>query len=553
MTIFHFFINRKNERYCLVLLRRNNLFLLLASLIIVILASGCGGTKQAEKGTKDQLIRYNVCTEPETLDPAKATGVPDGTIMLQLFDGLTRYDEKQEIKPAIAESWQVSADGLTYTFKLRDAKWSNGEPIKAQDFVFSWLRALAPETASEYAYQLFYVKGAEDYNSGSGKKEDVAIKALDDKTLQVTLEKPAPQFLGLTAFYTLYPVYEKNVLAGDNWFTDPAKYISNGPFKMVSWDHNQKIVLEKNLSYWDAANVKLNKLEIYLIDAVDTGFNMFNTGQLDFQDEVPVQEIAAMKDKKELQIAPDASIYFYRFNVTRRPFDDVRVRKALAMAIDRKQLVDNVLMAGEKPALAFVPFGFKDADGKDFRQNTGNLFDENLAEAKKLLAEAGYPEGQGFPRATILFNTNENHKKIAEAIQQMWKKNLGIEVSMQNTEWQVYLDREKSSDYEIARAGWSPDYLDPMSFIDMFVTKGGNNKTGWGNDEYDRLVAEANSTSDQKARMEAMHQAEKILMDEMPVMPVYFYTNASLIKESVKNVIIPPFGFYADFKYAYVE
>ncbi|MDD2554579.1 MAG: peptide ABC transporter substrate-binding protein, partial [Desulfotomaculaceae bacterium] len=464
-----------------------------------------------------------------------------------------RYDENQEIKPAIAESWQISEDGLIYTFKLRDAKWGNGEPIKAQDFVFSWLRALAPETASEYAYQLFYVQGAEDYNNGSGKKEDVAIKALDDKTLQVTLAKPTPQFLGLTAFYTLYPVYEKSVQDNDNWFTEPAKYMGNGPFKMVSWEHNQKIVLEKNLSYWDAANVKLNKLEIYLIDSVDTGFNMSKTGQLDFQDDLPVQEITAMKDNKELQIAPDASIYFYRFNVTRKPFDDVRVRKALAMAIDRKQLVDNVLMAGEKPAFAFVPFGFKEADGKDFRQSTGDLFDEDLTQAKKLLAEAGYLEGKGFPKATILFNTNENHKKIAEAIQQMWKKNLGIEVSLQNTEWQVYLDRENSADFEIARAGWSPDYLDPMSFIDMFVTKGGNNKTGWGKAEYDGLVAEANSTSDQKARMEAMRKAEKILMDEMPVMPVYFYTNASLIKENVKKVIIPPFGVFADFKYAYVE
>lgn len=473
--------------------------------------------------------------------------------MLQLFDGLTRYDENQEIKPAIAESWQVSADGLTYTFKLRDAKWGNSEPIKAQDFVFSWLRALAPETASEYAYQLFYVQGAEDYNSGDGKKEDVAIKALDDKTLQVVLDQPAPQFLGLTAFYTLYPVYEKSVSTGGSWFTDPARYISNGPFKMVSWEHNQKIVLERNPDYWDAANVKLKKLEIYLIDSVDTGFNMFKTGQLDFQEEVPVQEIAAMKDNKELQIAPDTSIYFYRFNVTSKPFDDARVRKALAMVIDRKQLVDNVLMAGEKPAFAFVPFGFKDADGKDFRQNSGNLFEENLTEAQKLLAEAGYPEGKGFPKATILFNTSENHKKIAEAIQQMWQKNLGIEISLQSTEWQVYLDREESGDYDIARAGWTPDYLDPMSFIDLFVTGGGNNYTGWGNAAYDALVDESNAGSDQKARMEAMHKAEKILMDEMPVIPVYFYTNANLIKEHVKKVIVPPFGVFADFKYAYVE
>ncbi len=548
-----YYSNRNKHYFYLALFGRKHLFVLVTSLLIFILASGCGGAKQTGKETKEQLIRYNVCVEPETLDPAKVTGMPEGTILLQLFDGLTRYDENQEIKPAIAENWQISADGLTYTFKLREAKWDNGEPIKAQDFVFSWLRALAPETASEYAYQLFYVQGAEDYNNGKGKKEDVAIKAMDDKTLQVTLAKPAPQFLGLTAFYTLFPVYEKNVQGNDNWFTEPAKYISNGPFKLVSWDHNQKIVLEKNLNYWDAANVKLNKLEIYLIDSVDTGFNMFKTGQLDFQEEVPVQEITAMKDNKELQIAPDTSIYFYRFNVTQKPFDDARVRKALAMSIDRKQLVDNVLLAGEKPALAFVPFGFMDTNGKDFRQNSGNLFEENLTEAKKLLAEAGYPEGKGFPEATILFNTSENHKKIAEAIQQMWKKNLGIEVSIENTEWQVYLDREENGDFDLARAGWTPDYLDPMSFIDLFVTDGGNNYTGWGKAEYDTLVKEANSGSNQQARMEAMHKAEKILMDEMPVMPIYFYTNANLIKESVKKVIVPPFGVFADFKYAYVE
>ncbi|NLI12472.1 MAG: peptide ABC transporter substrate-binding protein [Peptococcaceae bacterium] len=544
---------RNKYRFCLDLFRRKHLFILLSSLLIAILASGCGSARNAGKETRDQLIRYNVCAEPETLDPAKANGMPEGTIILQLFDGLTRYDENQEIKPAIAESWQISTDGLIYTFKLRDAKWGNGEPIKAQDFVFSWLRVLAPETASEYAYQLFYVKGAEDYNSGKGKKEDVAIKAIDDKTLQVTLEKPTPQFLGLTAFYTLFPVYEKSVQDNDNWFTDPAKYIGNGPFKMVSWEHNQKIVLEKNPNYWDAAKVRLNKLEIYLIDSVDTGFNMFKTGQLDFQEEVPVQEITAMRESKELQIAPDTSIYFYRFNVTRKPFDDVRVRKALAMAIDRKQLTDNVLMAGEKPAFAFVPFGFKDEGGKDFRQTSGNLFEENLTEAKKLLAEAGYPEGKGFPKAAILFNTSENHMKIAEAIQQMWKKNLGIEVSLESTEWQVYMDREESGDYDIARAAWTPDYLDPMSFIDLFVTDGGNNYTGWGKAAYDALVDEANSTSDQKIRMEAMRKAEMILMDEMPVMPIYFYTNANLIKESAKKVIVPPFGVFADFKYAYVE
>lgn len=526
---------------------------LISTLFLAVFASGCTQTSQKGPVVKEQLIRYNNCAEPKTLDPATATGLPEGTVLTQLFDGLTRYDANQEIKPAIAESWLISPDGMTYTFKLRDTKWSNGEPVKAQDFVYSWLRALAPETASEYAYQLYYIKGAEEYNSGKGKKDDVAIKALDDKTLQVVLRAPAPQFLNLTSFQTLYPVYGKIVQENEKWFTDPAKYISNGPFKMVSWEHNQKIVLEKNPDYWDAANVKLNKLEIYAIESLDTGFNMFKTGQIDFQNEVPVQELAALRNSKELKIAPDASVYFYRFNVTRKPFDNPLVRKALAMAIDRRQIVENVLQAGQKPAFAYVPFGLKDADGKDFRENGGDLFKEDVDEAKKLLAQAGYPGGKGFPGFTLLYNTSENHQKIAEAIQQMWKKNLGIEVSLQNVEWQVFDTMEISLDFDIARAGWSPDYMDPMSFIDMFMTEGGNNNTGWGKAEYDNLVGEANSTADQKARMEAMHKAEKILMDEMPVMPIYFYTHPILIKENIKGTIVPPFGTYADFKYAYVE
>ncbi len=519
--------------------------------------AGCGGDKAKDTAGKSgaaQIIRYNVGAEPETLDPAKSTGLPEGTIELQMLDGLTRYDASQEIKPAIAESWEVSPDGLTYTFKLRDAKWSNGDPVTAHDFVYSWQRALAKETASEYAYQFFYIKGAEDYNSGKGKKEDVGVKALDDKTLQVVLSAPAPQFLGLTAFQTYFPVNQKVVEGNPNWFADPKTYVCNGPFKMVSWEHSQKIVMEKNPEYWDAQNVKLEKLEIYLIDSLDTAYNMFKAGQLDHVNDVTTQELSALKDNsKELKIMPDASVYFYRFNCTRKPFNDVKVRRALSMAVDRKALVESVMQGGQKQAYAFVPFGFKDADGKDFRENAGDYFKEDLAEAKKLLAEAGFPEGKGFPKVTITYNTHENHQKVAEAIQQMWKKNLGIEVAVQNVEWQVKLDLEDKIDYDVMRAGWSPDYLDPMSFIDMFVTDGGNNQTGWSNKEYDRLVSQGKATGDQKVRMESMHQAEKIFMDEMPVAPLFFYTHPILLKENLKDVIVPPFATYADFKWAHVE
>lgn len=448
------------------------------------------------------------------------------------------------------KKWEISPDGLTYTFKLRDAKWSNGEPVKAADFVYSWLRVLAPETASEYAYQLFYIKGAEEFNSGKGKKEDVAVKALDEKTLQVVLRAPASQFLGLTAFHIMYPVYGKSVQAGDNWYTDPAKNITTGPFKFVSWEQNQKIVLEKNPQYWDAENVQLNKLEIYLIGSLQTGVTMFKANQLDMQNEVPLQDLAGLKGSKELVVAPDASIDYYKFNVNRKPFNDIRVRRALAIAIDRKELVDNLLQAGQKPAFGFVPFGLIEGGKKDFRELGGDLFKEDINEAKKLLAEAGFPDGRGFPKISLMYNNNPNNDLVAQAIQQMWKKNLGIEVSLQSMDWQVYLDRQSQQDFDISRTAWSPDYLDPMTFMDIFVTGGGNNNTGWSNAEYDRQIKEANSTGDQKVRVQAMHKAERILMDEMPLMPIFFYTHPVLIKENLKDVIIPSFGTYADFKYA---
>lgn len=533
---------------------RRILFMVLAVLMTFNLA-GCGGNKSRETAPKvAQLVRYNVCAEPETLDPALSTGLPESTVITNMFEGLVRYGPDNEIKPGIAREWTISPDGLVYTFKLRESKWSNGEPLTAEDFVYAWLRALNPETAAEYAYQLFYIKGAEEYNSGKGKPDDVAIKALDDLTLEVTLRAPAPQFLGLTAFPVLFPVNPGVDRESKDWPKVMEKYVVNGPFKPVRWEHNQKIELVKNDQYWDARNVQLEKLDIYLIENIDTGYNMYMTGQLEFQDEVPTQELAKLKAKNEVRFFPDASVYFYRFNVTQKPFNDPRVRKALAMAVNRRELVDKVTQAGQIPAFAFVPFGFKDADGKDFRQNGGNqFFREDLAEAKRLLAEAGYPEGRGFPRVNILTNTHAGHQKLAQAIQQMWKQNLGIEVGVTNQEWKVYLDAMDTLDYDICRSGWSPDYLDPMSFVDMFVTGGGNNDTGWSNKEYDALVARANATGDQQVRMEAMHRAEGILMREMPVMPLYFYTNPGLIRDNLKGVLVPPFAVNADFKEAYLE
>ncbi|MGC7845671.1 peptide ABC transporter substrate-binding protein [Desulforudis sp. 1088] len=537
-------------------------FLLIVLVVVLagLLAAGCGGGKDgkdAGKQAAEQYIRYNLGAEPETLDPARSTGLPEGTLITHLLEGLTRYDANNVPQPAIAESWDISPDQLTYTFHLRDAKWSNGEPVTAEDFKYAWLRALNPETAADYAYQLFYIKGAAEYNSGEGKAEDVAIKVVDPKTLEVTLKAPAPQFLGLTAFPTLFPINAKMDKENPEWYKSPETYICNGPFKMVSWEHNQKITTVKNENYWDAANVKLQKLDFLLVESYDTAYNMYRTGEVDILvEDIPTQEIPQLKASGELKIFPDCALYFYRFNVEKKPLNDVRVRKALAMAIDRQAIVENVTQAGQKPAFGFVPYGIADADGKDFQENSGNaFFKEDVAEAKKLLAEAGFPEGKGFPKLKLLYNTNEAHQKIAQAIQQMWKQNLGIDIELVNQEWQVYLDSMDHQNFDICRSGWSPDYLDPMTFIDMFVTEPpeNNNDTNWSNKKYDELVKKANATGDQKERMAAMHEAEKILMDEMPIMPIYYYTKPCLIKDNIKGVIIPPFAVYADFKYAYVE
>ena len=538
--------------------KRSGLLALLAVVLSFSLVfTGCAKKTDENKtgeGTP-QVIKYVLGADPETLDPAKMTGLPEGTIANAIFEGLTRYDKDGKIAPGMAESWEVSDDGKTYTFHLRDAKWSDGTPVTANDFKYAWLRALSPELASEYAYQLYYIKGAEAYNSGKGKAEDVAITVVDDKTLKVELTEPAPQFLGLTAFQTLYPLKKEAVDANPDFKVEgDKKIVGNGPFVIESYKSKDKIVFKKNPNYWDAGSVKLAELQFLLIDDAKTALTMFENGEVDIIDDIPTGDMPRLKQEGKLKIYPSLSSYFYRFNTTKKPFNDVRVRKAFAMAIERQPIIDTILQAEQKPAFAFVPYGIPDADGKDFRENGGNaFFKEDVAEAKKLLAEAGYPNGKGFPEVTILFNTSEGHKMIAEAIQQMWKKNLGVNVKILNQEWQVYLTMEDKLQYDIARAGWAADYVDPMTFLDMFVTNGGNNDTGWSNKKYDELIKKAKSTNDQAVRMQAMHEAEKILMDEMPIAPIYFYTNPILISDKVQDVVVPSFGLQAEFKWASVK
>ncbi|MDA8210282.1 MAG: peptide ABC transporter substrate-binding protein [Clostridia bacterium] len=546
------------------LLRRKTVNFLALSMTLLALA-GCAGKpagqdKPGQPGTKpakDQVICFNLGSEPESLDPAVVEGKPEGTLLNAVFDGLVRYGKDNKLQPALAYRWDISPDGKRYTFYLRNAQWTNGEPVTAGDFEYAWKRVLDPKTGSSYAYQLFCLKNGEAYNAGKLKDpSQVGVKALDDQTLEVTLEAPTPHFLGLTAFMTYYPVNKKVVEANPKkWYMDTASFVTNGPFKLVKWEHNQKLELVKNPTYWEAQQVKLDKLVMTTVDSNDTALTMFETGQADFVYDPPKTQLARLRQEDKLSISPDVNTYFYLLNVTKKPFNDVRVRKALALAIDRESLVQKVTRGGEKPARAFVPEGLPDVDSaKDFRNAGGPLMDTyNAGEARKLLADAGYPGGMGFPEVAILFNTNDNHQKLAQAIQEMWKQNLGINVKLSNQEWKVLLKSQQSLDYDISRASWSADYLDAMTFMDMFVTNGGNNYTGWGNKEYDALIAKAKVTANSRERIKAMHDAEKILISEMPVIPLYFSTYSYLQSPRLKDVVVSPFAYYAEFRWAWVS
>jgi oligopeptide transport system substrate-binding protein len=517
------------------------IFYSLILILTAILSAGCGGAKD---GTKQpaKLLRIAIGAEPETLDPRKSTGFPESYVENQIFEGLAARDHNGNAIPGIAETWDIAADGLKYTFHLRaNAKWSNGDPVTAHDFEYAWKTTLSPELASKYADQLYYLKNGESYNKRKGASADqVGVKAINDRTLEVTLERPTAYFLSLMAFHTYYPVHKKTAEANANWAKDPKTLIVNGPFTVASWVHNSKIELTRHGNYWDKANVKSEKLELILSDSNTTIMSMFENNQLDMADyPPPVAETPRLIKEGKLKIYPYLGTYYFAMNVNKAPFDHPKVRQAFALAINRKAIVENITRAGEKPAMAWVPFGLPGAKaGEDYRKAGGDFFKDNDVEtAKRLLTEAGYPEGKGLPPVTILYNTNEQNKAISEAIQEMWKKNLGAVVNLTNQEWKVYLASRKQGDFQVARSGWVGDYVDAMTFADVMISGNGNNVSKWTHPRYDELIRQAQSTIDQSVRMKAIQEAEKLLMEEMPIIPIYFYVSRVLEKPNVKGVI----------------
>jgi oligopeptide transport system substrate-binding protein len=524
----------------------------IAAVVLCVALTGCGwfGGKQGGK-----YLRYALGAEPETLDPRKSTSIAASTVQAQIFEGLTAVDAANNPVAAAAQRWEVSPDGLKYVFFLRpDARWSNGEPVTAHDYEYAWKSTLSPELASSYAYQLFYLKNGEACNTGKIAADEVGVRAAGDYVLEVTLERPTPYFLSLVAFHTYYPVNKKIVAANEKWAANAKTLIGNGPFKVVKWVHDNKLEFAKNEYYWDAGKLRMDKLDFVLVDSAATVLTLFENGQVDMVENVPVTEIPRLEREGKLKIFPFLATYYYTFNVNQPPFDNAKVRKAFSLAIDRRSIIDRVLKGGQTPALALVPAGLPDAaPNEDFRAKGGDYFKDNdSAAARKVLAEAGYPDGRGLPAVTLLYNTSENHKLIAEAVQEMWKKNLGVAVELSNQEWKVFLDNLDKRNYQVARDSWIGDYADAMTFLELFESTNGNNVPGYKSAGYDALLKTAKETPDQAARMAAMHAAEQMLMDEAIIAPIYFYTNPMAVKANVKGYVRSVLGVIY-FKEAYLE
>ena len=516
-----------------------------AILMAALLLSGCGQNTQTTApgsgsgGSSAQILHITNGTEPEDIDPHIVTGVPEHHIITALTEGLVGEDpEDLHPVPGVAERWDTSEDLTVWTFHLRtNAVWTTGEPVTAQDFVASFERILNPELASKYSYMLFVMKNAQAYNEGKIKDfKEVGAAAIDERTLKVTLGAPTPYFLGLLNHYTWFPVHMATIekhgpkYARGNQWTRPENFVSNGPFKLVSWTTNEKLVVERSPTYWDKDNVKADEIHFYGIVSADTQEKYFRAGQVHNAYQISSDKIPTYKKNKPelLHITPYLASYFYRLNTTKGVTKDVRVRKALSMSIDRKSLVENVTQGGQLPATFFTP-----PNCAGYTTTAG--FKEDIEAAKKLLAEAGYPDGKGFPGVEILYNTDENHRSIAEAIQEMWNKNLGIKSTLVNQEWKVYLDSQRKLNYEVSRAGWTGDYPDPNTFLDMWTSWSQQNQTGWSNDKYDELIKAAGKTGDMEERKKLFDQAEHILMDELPIMPIYIYTRVYLLDPKVKG------------------
>lgn len=511
----------------------------LAIFALAVLSLACGdGERLAPDDTT--TLRIGNGGEPKSLDPHLVTGLIEDRLLSALFEGLVNIDyATMQPVPGVAESWDISADGLTYTFHLRaNAKWSNGDAMTAEDFVYSWQRMLSPALAAEYAYMLYLIRGAEEFNNDNSTDfSTVGVKALDARTLEVRLRAPAPYFLLMQVHFTFYPVHRATIEAHgemtdrDTAWTRPGNFVSNGPFTLGAWTPNRALRAEINEHYWGREDVKLERVVFLPVQDPSVEERMFRAGELDITNQLPISKVSAYQaDHPELlRIDPSLATEFVRFNTTRKPFDDVRVRTAFALSIDRQAIVEHVMRAGQTPAETFVPPGIGGYDyGAHAEAGDAPRHRFDPEQARALLADAGYAGGSGFPAVAMIFDTNDNNRRYCEALQNMWKTHLGVNVQLQNMDGKSWLASMISLDYDLARSFWVADYPDPSNFLEMFYGGSGNNRTGYSEHAYEDAVRRAALSADTAERNALFDEAERLLLTAAPIAPVYYQTRPFL-------------------------
>ncbi|WP_307480152.1 peptide ABC transporter substrate-binding protein [Cytobacillus purgationiresistens] len=522
-----------------------NLHLSLTAILFLVLTvlAGCAPDKNnssddTPKENVSQEITTNLGGEPYTLDPAFASDTTSFWVIQHLYEGLLEYDKDGQLVEGAASKIDVSEDGKIYTFTIKEGlKWSNGDAITAKDFEYAWKRVLNPETAAYSPTSFYYIKGAENYNTGNGAVEEVGITAPDDLTLVVELSSPTAFFKQLLARAEFLPVNQSVVEAKENWAGEADSIVTNGAYILDSWKHDQQIVLVKNENYWNNEAISMEKINFEMVADATTYYQMFKTGELDLINSLPLDSIEQEKNNNEYVSSPSFSVYTFSFNVEEKPFTNKKIRQALSYAIDREAIVNNITKAGEASAFGYVPFGFITPNNEDFRNQSEKYYEFNPERAKQLLEEGLKEEGWSeLPTVTFKYNTADNHKKIAEAVQEMIKQNLGVNVNLENQEWKTYIDTFKQKNFQVARMGWGGEFLDPLGVLSHYTTTNSSNFTNWSNAEYDQLIEASNPEQDPAKRIELLQKAEAILMEELPIIPILFSAQNALVSEKIEGI-----------------
>ena len=540
------------------MMKRRTLALTVALVMLLSIGlTGCTAKKPTPTATKEpQVLTLNLYQENSTLDFQKSSSTGEIQIYNWIMEGLTRSAGKGVVKPGIAEKWEVSPDGLTWTFHLRAANWSDGKPVVAENFSYGAFRAIDPKEPKDYAYFLFDIVGAEEYAAGKATKEQVGIKVIDDKTISYTLKQPVSYFDYLASFSTYAPAREDVVKKdGQKYNTEANLFVTNGPFKVTGWTHNSEMTFEKNAGYWDAKSIKLDKIIGLMITEDSTEFNMYENGEMDTTIALNAEQKAALT-KGTVSKYADGSVWFFDYNTTDKVFKNKNIRKALTLAIDRKSFIDNVAKTPWIPATAFVqPEIIPDADGKPFRDKKPSYFKDNdVATAKTFLATGMKELGiTKMPKVKLLCNDAATAQMYAQAFQEMWNKNLGIDSEIEPVPSAQRIERQHSHDFQVSLAGWGPDYPDPMTDLDLYITGAGNNDPAYSNPAYDKLLKDAKAEVDKTKKFTMMHQAEDILMEDMPIGPLYYRYRDYAVREYVKGYTRDSFAPDMNPIYAWIE